>query len=91
MFRPLGKTASSELTLLWRGRDVNFFRAVVRALQKLGIPFDKTRARGFEAVPPSLYPATFFSRPIFAVHVRSGDEARARKIIREVLEGAPPA
>ncbi len=91
MFRPLGKTASSELTLLWSGRDVNFFRAVVRALQEFGIPFDKTRARGFEAVPPSLHPSIFFSRPVFAIHVRIGDEARAREIIREVLEGGPPA
>ena len=91
MFWPLGKAGPSELTLLWRGRDPNFFRAIVRALEEMGVPFDKTRARGYEALPPSLYPATFFSRPVFAIRVRFGDKARAREIVREVLAGAPPA
>ncbi len=91
MFLPLGKAGPSELTLLWRGRDPNFFRAIVRALEEIGIPFAKTRARGIESLPPSLHPATLFPRPVFAIRVRFGDEARAREIVREVLAGAPPA
>ncbi|MFY9585632.1 MAG: hypothetical protein WAR21_14185 [Candidatus Acidiferrales bacterium] len=91
MFWPLRKAGLSELTLLWSGRDPNFFRAIVRALEEMGIPLDKTRARGFETLPPSLHPSTFFSRPVFAIRVRLGDEARAREIVREVLAGAPPA
>ena len=76
MFWPLRKAGLSELTLLWSGRDPNFFRAIVRALEEMGIPLDKTRARGFETLPPSLHPP-LFSRVPFLQSVSGLEMKRA--------------
>ncbi len=78
-------------TLLWRGQDSSLFMTLVGALRQSGIPFERTRARGYESLPPTLYASALFPSPVFKICVRPQDLAQAREIIRVVVEGAPPA
>ncbi len=77
-------------TLLWGGHDPALFHAIWTSLQDAGILFERTRARGFEAAPPSDQLARFMP-PLLRIRVRSEDANRAREILRRFLGGAPLA
>jgi hypothetical protein len=75
-----------RFTLLWSGRDQAVFRAVWQALEASGILFERTRVRGFEALPPSFAMAAFYPPPMLRIRVRAEDAGRARRILRAILE-----
>ncbi len=59
---------------------------LVDALRQGGIPFHRTRVRGYEALPPALSRWALFSLPVFRVCVRPRDLARAREILRQLIQ-----
>ncbi len=83
---PFGNAARRRHALLWRGRDSTLFCRIVNALRESGIPFERTKVRGYEAMPPSLERLRLFKPPVLKVEVPSQELTRARRILRHLVE-----
>src|SRR5712692_3916480 len=81
---PFGKAETGAIGTLWRGQDPAFFMRVVRALRKADIPHERTRARGYEAMPPALSGWALFPLPVFEIRVHLPHLAQARGILRQL-------
>lgn len=86
MIWPLGEAGPRPLRLLWRGRDSALFMRLVGALRQGGIPFHRTRVRGYEALPPALSRWALFPLPVFRVCVHPQNLAQAREILRQLIQ-----